>query len=166
LLEVRGWRGHFLVPTDFIGKASFLSAEQIRLLHSRGHVIGSHSCSHPRHMAHCSWDQLVSEWSRSCAILSEILGEPLTVASVPNGSYSRRVAEAAALAGIRVLFNSEPTTRARQVHDCFVVGRYSIDARTSAASAVHLVSGRPWRRLHQAVAWNLKKVVKALGGRG
>ena len=166
LLEERGWRGHFLVTTDFINSAGFLSAEQIRLLHRRGHVIGSHSCSHPQHMAHCPWEQLVSEWARSCAILRDIVGEPATVASVPGGSYSRRVAEAAALAGIRVLFTSEPTTRIRQVNHCWVVGRYTIYAGTTAPSVTALVSRQPWRRLSQMLAWNVKKLAKAVGGRG
>jgi peptidoglycan/xylan/chitin deacetylase (PgdA/CDA1 family) len=166
LLDERGWRGHFLVATDFMNTASFVSTQQVRLLHHRGHVIGSHSCSHPDRMACCPWEQLVYEWSRSCAILGDILGEPVTVASVPGGSYSRRVAEAASLAGIRVLFTSEPKTGVRQVNKCCVVGRYTIYEGTTAAAAAAIVSRQPWRRLSQTVTWNVKKAAKAVGGRG
>ena len=46
-LENRDWRGHCFVSTDFIGARGFLSRAQIRELADRGHVIGSHSASHP-----------------------------------------------------------------------------------------------------------------------
>src|SRR5437016_300230 len=50
LLERHGWRGHFFITTDRIGTPGFLSAAQVRELHARGHVIGSHSASHPTRM--------------------------------------------------------------------------------------------------------------------
>src|SRR5437867_8744422 len=50
VLEGFGWRGHFFVTTGCIGQPAFLSTEQIRDLRKRGHVIGSHSCSHPTRM--------------------------------------------------------------------------------------------------------------------
>ena len=107
-LEEKNWRGHFLIATGFISRRGFLSSEQIRELRRRGHVIGTHSDSHPLRMAACSWEQLVREWSTSVAKLSDILGEQIEIASVPGGHYSRRVAEAAARAGIKALFTSEP----------------------------------------------------------
>ena len=51
LLEGRGWRGHFFITTDRIGSPGFLTEAQLRELHRRGHIIGSHSCSHPTRMA-------------------------------------------------------------------------------------------------------------------
>jgi peptidoglycan/xylan/chitin deacetylase (PgdA/CDA1 family) len=166
LLEEQDWRGYFLITTDFIGVPSFLSAAQIRDLRQRGHVLGSHSCSHPPRMARCCWEQLVAEWTHSRAVLADILGEPVTVASVPGGYYSRRVAEAADRAGIRLLFNSEPTTRTRRVGGCLVIGRYTIYEGMTAADAAALVGRRPWRRLRQTLAWKLKKVAKVIGGQG
>src|SRR5437764_1427524 len=41
-LERYGWRGHFFMPTDFIGARGFLNAHQLRDLHQRGHCIGTH----------------------------------------------------------------------------------------------------------------------------
>src|SRR6267142_2488563 len=46
-LEACGRRGHCFVTTDFIGQRGFLTAAQIRELDARGHLIGSHSASHP-----------------------------------------------------------------------------------------------------------------------
>src|SRR5215216_2949747 len=84
LLERRSRIGHFFVTTDYIGARGFLAEHEIRELARRGHVIGSHSCSHPLRMAHCSWLQVFDEWTRSCSILTDIVGEDVRVASVPG----------------------------------------------------------------------------------
>src|SRR5262249_13734451 len=99
LLEEHGWRGYFFIATNWIGSGGFLSANQIRALRKRGHLIGTHSCSHPERMSHCPFDQILSEWTESARKLDDILGESIDGGSVPGGYYSRSVAEAAALAG-------------------------------------------------------------------
>ena len=164
LLESYGWRGHFFITTDYIGKPAFLSKDQIRELHARGHVVGSHSCSHPARMSHCLPEQLQREWFESTRTLTEILGATSTVASVPGGYYARRVAIAAAAAGIEVLFNSEPTTRIKQVAGCRVFGRYSIRQGVSANTVGAIASNHWSPRLRQYVYWNSKKIAKRLGG--
>ena len=162
-LEKRGWRGWFFIATDFIGQPSFCTKEQLRELHIRGHIIGSHSCSHPERISHCTWDQLVDEWTRSCRVLEVILGQPVISASVPGGFYSTTVAKAAAAAGIRILFNSEPTTTTTLVDDMLVAGRFNIYRGMSATDAAALVRS-PLRRLRQTAFWNVKKVAKVLAG--
>jgi peptidoglycan/xylan/chitin deacetylase (PgdA/CDA1 family) len=164
LLEEHSWRGLFFVTTERIGTPTFLSADAVRELHRRGHVIGSHSCSHPERMSCCGPEQLLDEWRRSRDELEEILGEPVCRASVPGGYYSRAVAEAAAAAGYTLLFNSEPTTGVVSVGGCRVVGRYTVYRGTSARAAARLLTGR-LARWRQALLWNAKKVAKALGGR-
>ncbi len=162
-LERRGWRGWFFVSTDFIGTPSFCTHSQLRELRERGHVIGSHSCSHPERISRCSPRQLLDEWQRSRAVLSEILGEPITTASVPGGFYSAKVARAAATAGIEVLFNSEPTTRLSAVDGCLVVGRYCVYRGMSDTDATCLI-GDPLRRWRQSASWNAKKIAKKIAG--
>lgn len=164
LLEAQGWRGHFFIPTDYIGRAGFLIAAQIRELRSRGHVIGSHSCSHPPRISHCAPAQLQQEWRKSVRVLSDSLGEKVTVGSVPGGFYSPRVAEAAREAGIQVLFTSEPTHRVGRVQDCLIVGRYSVQQGTSANTVARIVRGEKLPRLRQHLFWTAKKVLKTIGG--
>jgi hypothetical protein len=103
-----GRPGHFFITVDFVGTDSFVSADDVRALDEMGHVLGSHSCSHPERMAHCSRSQLEDEWRRSVKVLAEILGRPVVTASVPGGDYNEKVAETAAAAGIGQLFTSEP----------------------------------------------------------
>lgn len=165
LLGLRGWRGHFFVTTGQIGKRGFLSQEQIIELRKQGHVIGSHSFSHPTRMSYCSREQVVEEWTRSIGLLSNVLREPVVIASVPGGYYSRRVGEAAATAGIRVLFTSEPTTEIRPVLGCLVLGRFNIFRGMQPRVPVDLLADRSQARMRQWMHWNAKKLAKKMAGR-
>ena len=148
-----------------INRRGFLSAEQIRFLRREGHVIGSHSFSHPVRMSHCSTEELTDEWTRSIRILSDILGEQVDTASVPGGYYSNRVGETAAAAGVRVLFNSEPTTAVHAVLGCLVVGRYNIFRGMPPDVSGELVSVHSEARSRQWLYWNFKKIAKRIAGR-
>ena len=163
-LEAHGWRGHFFVATDYIGHPAFLSSVQIASLRRRGHVIGSHSCSHPLMMARCSWPQLLREWAESVRMLEDVIGEPITVASVPGGSVSKQVVEAAANAGIRTLFTSRPAMRGDEVAGCTVLGRFTLRSNSSPASAARLASGQLGPRVGQWTLWMTKSIVKRFAG--
>jgi peptidoglycan/xylan/chitin deacetylase (PgdA/CDA1 family) len=162
-LEALGWRGHCFVSTDFIGRRGFVDASQIRELDARGHVIGSHSASHPTRFSTCSFDRMREEWSRSRQALEDLLGHAVTVASLPGGYYSRTVARAACDAGLRVLFTSEPSTGIQNVAGCTVVGRYTIRRGDDQDFASRLVDSR-WTRCGAWASWNAKGLVKPLLG--
>ena len=164
ILDEFGWKAHFLVTAGRIGTRGFLDRGQIQELRRRGHVIGSHSFSHPPRMAHCSPAQLDDEWQRSAQLLGDILSEPIEVASVPGGYYSRAVARAAARAGIKLLFNSEPVTGSQVVDHCLILGRFSAQRGTPPEWSAAIVAGRWQPRTRAYLFWNAKKVAKALGG--
>lgn len=163
-LEDHSWRGHFFVTTDWIGSPGFMNRDQIRELRARGHVIGSHSCSHPERMSHLSSHELLKEWSESCAVLSDILSGRVVVASVPAGYYSRKVGAAAAAAGIEVLFTSEPTSVTSVEDGCLILGRYSIQGHMHARTSGEIADGRIWPRWSQSAVWQAKKAIKAMTG--
>lgn len=165
-LEARGWRGHFFVTAGRVGTVGFVDAGQVRELDRRGHLIGTHSQTHPPRMSTLGPAALLAEWRESREALSEVLGRAVTTGSVPGGSYSRAVAEAAARAGVEYLFTSEPTARARRVGGCTVLGRYTLYRGTSPAEAGALAAGKAAPRLAQAVSWNVRKLAKALAGPG
>lgn len=163
-LERHGWRGHCFVSTDFIGRRGFLSREQIRTLASHGHVIGSHSASHPVRFNALPFRAMVSEWSRSRQILEDILGQAVDIASVPGGYFSTVVAHAAREAGIRVLFTSEPVTHIDTGGACLLVGRFAIRRGDPHDVSRRFVSERSWARARAWASWNAKGLVKPLLG--
>jgi peptidoglycan/xylan/chitin deacetylase (PgdA/CDA1 family) len=163
-LERRGWRGHFFITTNWIGRPGFLDAAAIRALHRGGHVIGSHTRSHPARMSRLGQQELLAEWVESCAVLGDLIGEPVVAGSVSDGYYSRSVGHAAALAGLKFLFNSEPTLAISEVEGCKILGRYAILSSTPASEAAALAAGNFSSRMRQAAAWNAKKIAKTLAG--
>ena len=164
LLESRGWRGHFFITTDRIGQPGFLNAAQIRDLFLRGHVIGSHSHTHPTRMAALRRAEMDDEWRRSLGILSSILRVEVKLASVPGGYYSRQVGESAAAAGIDALFTSEPTMKVGIGTGCLVIGRYVIQRGMGAEWSGGLAARRRSFRWRQTLLWKAKRVAKVLGG--
>ncbi len=163
-LERLDWRGHFFITTDRIGDPGFLSADQIRELHQRGHVIGTHSCSHPERIDALDDADLQREWSESSAVLTDILGTPTWCGSVPGGFFSLRVAIAAQRAGMKLLFNSEPTCRWSRFSELHIAGRLPIVNHTSPAMAATLAAGDARTILQQQFVWAGKKFAKAVAG--
>lgn len=162
-LEARGWLGHCFVTTNQIGQQGFLDTAQLRELDARGHVIGSHSASHPTRFSACSYSQMVDEWRQSRAVLEDILGHAVTVASIPGGYFSPAVARSAQEAGIAVLFTSEPVT-AIDADPITLVGRFTIRLGDRPDASMRLVSPAPWARGDAWLRWNAKGLVKPLLG--
>lgn len=164
-LARRSWSGHFFIATDLVGRPGYMDWDEIRALAGMGHVIGSHSCSHPDRMADCSWEQLLDEWSRSAAVLVEELGGPVPTASVPGGLYSKAVGRAAAAAGYTTLFTSLPSQSIGSIDGCTLIGRYAIRRDTTAQQAADAAAGKPLPWMRQRAAWALRGTAKALAGR-
>ncbi len=164
-LSARRWVGHFLVTTALIGEPGFVSEDDVRALRDLGQIVGSHSHTHPERISGLAADAVARDWATSLERLVRILGEPVTVASVPGGYSSETVERAAAAAGIRTLFTSLPTTKAREVDGCLVRGRYAVRASTAPTEAAALLMGRGLARRRQSLAWTARSVPKrVLGG--
>src|SRR5262249_16434049 len=164
-VEAHGWRGYFFITTGFIGQSGFLARTQLRELRARGHVVGSHSHSHPLRMAACSETRLLEEWTHSAAILRDMLGEPIETASVPGGHHSGAVCRTAAEAGFLTLFTSQPTRRVAVIDGMRVIGRYALYRDTTAEAAARLSAGDRFESLQRAAGWMIKEACKKVGGR-
>jgi peptidoglycan/xylan/chitin deacetylase (PgdA/CDA1 family) len=163
-LAQRGWRGYFFVSTDTIGTPGFLDWDGVRAVAGLGHVIGSHSVTHPDRMADLSWEQLTDEWQRSATILADQLGGPVLTASVPGGLYSEAVGRTAAAAGYTTLFTSLPSQRPGSIDGCRLIGRWAIRHDTSASQAAAAAAGQPLPWVRQRTAWGLRGIVKRIAG--
>ena len=160
----RGIRGGFFVTTGRIGTPGFVSAQDLRELRREGHLIGSHSHTHPANISRLDDRALHEEWRCSVDILEQLLGEPVHAASVPGGFMSASVLRAAETARIRTLFTSEPTTHERHGRSCAILGRYALLRESPPAAAVALAGGDGGARLRQWAAWNVKKPLKRWAG--
>jgi len=164
ILESVGWLAYFFVVGSWIGRKGYLSREHLVDLHRRGHVVGSHSMSHPDPISGLPYTRIVGEWSDSLEMLRDILGSNVETAAVPGGGLSKPVVSAGVEAGIRALFTSEPTSRIRFMSDCAVIGRYAIRNSTPASDVVALAGGDRITCGGQWLGWNGRKAAKkALG---
>jgi peptidoglycan/xylan/chitin deacetylase (PgdA/CDA1 family) len=145
-LESRGWRGHFFIVTARIGERTFLKRSDIVALRQAGHLVGTHSHTHPDIFRGLSPGMMVTEWRVSCAILEALLGEPCLAASVPGGDISRMVLESVGEAGVRYLFTSEPYLKPERVGATWVLGRVILKSGVSPATIHDLVAFRGWQR--------------------
>jgi len=163
-LSRRGWKAHFFIVTSLIGTRTFVDATDIRYLRSCGHVVGSHSHTHPDIFRDQTPERMLEEWRTSCGVLADLLGEPCSVASVPGGDISTAVLRSAAPGGVRYLFTSEPWITPRQVDGCWILGRFGPKVGTSAARVGALVRFHGWRRalLERRLKGMLRRALPAL----
>ena len=126
ILEKYGKKGIFFISTKYLNTPGFLASEQVKSLDSRGHVIGSHSHSHPTNMSMLNKSEILFEWKESVHILSELLGHPVTIASIPNGYDSNEIIDAACKVGIIELHTSKPIDNEKWHNGCKLVGRYVV----------------------------------------
>jgi peptidoglycan/xylan/chitin deacetylase (PgdA/CDA1 family) len=164
VLAEHGLRGEFFIATARLGTPGFLDRRGVAELATAGHVIGSHSHTHPEAMPALSEQQILAEWQTSIAVLEEATGRPVEHASVPNGFTDGAVVAAAQEAGIRTLYTSRPTRRRRSHRGMDVVGRFAVLAVDSPRSAVDLASGGLLPRLQQQARWNALALPKRLLG--
>jgi peptidoglycan/xylan/chitin deacetylase (PgdA/CDA1 family) len=141
-----GWRAHFFLVTQRIGESHFLSADDVRELRRAGHLIGSHSHSHPDIFPDLPPAQMAAEWRISAERIEDLLGEPCLAASVPGGDLSAEVRDSAARQGFRFLFTSDPRLKPERIDGCWILGRFCLRAGVSAGRVRDLVAFRGWSR--------------------
>lgn len=152
-LSRRGWLAHFFVTTGRLGSRGFLDAAGVQALHAAGHIVGSHSHTHPDIFRELPDAAMRSEWAESTARISEITGAPCITASVPGGDMSDRVQRSAGAAGIRYLFTSDPTLQPQREDGCWVLGRFCPKVSTDVGYIARLARFEAWRR-----AWFVRRL--------
>jgi peptidoglycan/xylan/chitin deacetylase (PgdA/CDA1 family) len=106
ILEKRSLTARFFPLTGRIGATGYLSAEDLLRLRAAGMAIGSHGLHH-RDWRTLTADELQQELTVSSSTLAGIVGDQITEAACPFGSYDRRVLRALRDAGYRRVFTSD-----------------------------------------------------------
>ena len=123
ILEKYNWFGHFFIITSFIGNNCFLNKSEINELSKRGHILGTHSHTHPTPFRKLSYEKMLNEWTTSADILNQILGSKIICASVPGGDMDGKTVKTASDCGIKYLFTSEPINKTWGTDSIMVLGR-------------------------------------------
>lgn len=130
-LEKYNLRGHFFITTSLIGDKYFLTKAEILDLHKRGHIIGSHSHSHPNVFKSLSYKMMKLEWSESKSILEDILKTKVNSCSIPGGDANTDSYLSAQESGYEIVFDSEPVIEIRKLKNLIILGRICPKAGTS-----------------------------------
>lgn len=163
ILEKYNKKGVFCITTSCIGRPGFLSEKQIKTLEAHGHLIASHSHSHPRDISKLSEKEIFEEWSESKRILETIVGKPITIASIPGGAVSKKVINSLFKAGYSEIYTSEPSNIKRRYSKGCVIGRFAIKYSTSLEDIQKILNGS-FYRYKLLFDYRLLKIIKALMG--
>ena len=105
----------FFIAVERIGRAGYLTWEQLRKLTFLGMEIGSHGLSH-RPLTALSQEELVRELSESKRHLEGRLGVPVRALAVPGGFWNRAVTEATQQAGYDAVWASTVGTNGQDTN--------------------------------------------------
>jgi len=130
-----------------------MTAEELRELTDAGHVIGSHTMSHPL-LPQLDAASLKSELEMSLQQLHKWLGQPVRGFSYPNGDHDDRVRQAVADAGCthacttrtgRNGPNADPMRLSRiDMHPSRASGLYGEFDEPSFRASISLIHPYPW----------------------
>jgi peptidoglycan/xylan/chitin deacetylase (PgdA/CDA1 family) len=163
ILEKYGFKGVFFISTEYIGTPGFLTAEQVKALEERGHVVGSHSHSHPEIFTKLSKEEVREEWLKSYEILQSILGKKDLPMSIPNGYASKIIMQEAIDCGFTDIYTSQPTTKIGSFQKHNVIGRYVVHDNMTTGDVLRIVNSKGYR-LKMAAKWHVLNIVKGLLG--
>ena len=122
-LDELGMKGHFFITTSMIGNKFFLNQEEIIDIAGRGHIIGSHSHTHPNIFKSLSKKNMLYEWIKSKEILEEIIGSEINSCSIPGGDADKKTYSTASEVGYKFIFNSDPSLSLSKKGESLIIGR-------------------------------------------
>lgn len=163
ILEKYGRKGVFFISTKYIGTPGFLTASQVKELADRGHVIGSHSHTHPEIFTKLSRDEVRDEWRKSSEVLRGIIGDTALTLSIPNGYASKVIMDEAISCGYTDIYTSQPTTKIQQYKMHKVIGRYVVHDVMTTQDVLRIVESKRMRQ-KMALKWHLLNIVKGVLG--
>lgn len=162
LLEQYGFIGHFFIATDYIGQPGFISEQEIKQLVERGHIIGSHSSSHPSNFTTLSSDERYNEWEKSIEILSKIIDGPIREISIPNGYFIEHDICFYRSLGVSNIYTST-LDKPKQIDGINVLGRFAITSKTSVNTIIKFIKSRTLVKI-LAIKLQLLELMKKMLG--
>ena len=147
-LSTLGIRCTFFIATDYIGKPNFLTSSEIRSLRSLGHIVGSHSHSHPNPFCLLDGHQIDYEVQQSQRILEDILMEKIDKFSIPGGESRSDTFKALSNPkyALREVYTSIPHRGViESISNTEFHGRFCIERYHSTRKILRVIEGKSWR---------------------
>jgi len=164
--KLEQWRRKaiFFVVGSFISaRSDFMTWSQLRELSQSGHAIQSHSWSHP-FLTHCSDEELNDELVRSRHVIEDKLASPVYALGVPGGRWDRRVLRAAARAGYRKVYVSDPFLTQEVIEGIHVCGRLTVKNTLPTAKLRRVLIGKGYQAWDFRMRYRVKEILRRLVG--
>jgi peptidoglycan/xylan/chitin deacetylase (PgdA/CDA1 family) len=157
--------GLFFVTTAWVGLLpAVMSWHNLRELQQAGHIIGSHTHTHPMLTA-CGTVALRNELTVSKQVLEQRLGVEVDSISMPGGRINARVLAACGEAGYKHVYTSQVGEHKHAGSNSpEVIGRLIVRSVTSESTLAAYLVGDPrvWRRLR--IESGAKSLMKKITG--
>lgn len=163
ILEKYGFKATFFVTVRFISKlVRFMNWEQIADLHQNGHLIQSHTMTHPM-LGVCDERQITYELETSKKTIEDKLGAPVRYLSLPFGSFDERVVKIAKATGYQAIFTSSRRMKDSngELHQ---FGRVHVKDTYSLEKFVRLIDPNPTQVFLTTTKEALKGFIKEMIG--
>ncbi len=102
LLQKRGYRGIFFIPTSKLNKPGYLTNAQVQDMAAGGQVIGFHSHEH-RRLDVLSQEEVRRQINLSQKIIADVTGTKPVIFSPPGGFINARVRQIAVEEGVQAI---------------------------------------------------------------
>jgi hypothetical protein len=160
ILDEYNFKGIYFIPTFFIGKPGFLKKEDIIDLYKRGHLIGSHSHTHPIPLSFLNYKSQLIEWETSKSILEEIILDKITLAALPGGDSNFETFKILQDLGYLEIYTSYPDAKhLKKYNKLTIKGRICI-MRYHDFKFVEQIVKKRLVTIKLVVVFKLKEIIK------
>jgi peptidoglycan/xylan/chitin deacetylase (PgdA/CDA1 family) len=162
ILERYGFKATFFITVDDVSKDRYMSWEQIAALHKSGHLIQSHTMTHPM-LGECDESQMTYELETSKKVIEDRIGAPVKYLSLPFGSSNERVIAIAKQLGYQGIFTSLSNIGKRKNELC-QFGRIHVKDTYPLKKFVRLIDPNPTQFFLTRAEEALKGITKEIIG--
>lgn len=149
-LAQKNIKAYFFIATKFIGQKGFLTKTEINELNQMGHVIGSHSHTHPNPFCELSEAKIIDEVQKSKTIIEDVICEKVGTFAVPGGEIRNDTLSKLCdgSLGLDEIYISTPYQGQYFFSSKFnttVYGRITIERNMSYKKICDYLTGKGWR---------------------
>jgi hypothetical protein len=174
-LEYHGWKNYLKYGEGkkrfaiWSGDESQNVKDEIKYIHSLGHIVGTHSHTHPSPFCEIDERKMTSEVIDSKIILEELLKVKILTLAIPGGEVRHSTLKILAQAFINIpyIYTSTPFKGTyKKINSCEFIGRLCIEGKMTVNQINRYLIGKDWllnrmnyqaRRLRREIIYTFKR---------